>query len=275
MKGNNPGPVNRTGAQDQLQPSNNLEPDISSYFLARRRTNRSLGNHDIESRPVSPLFGLNRGRTKQKSGSSNKSNLDTTVTTSAGSFSSQASKYPPNVSDWNETVLWDSKNGFVEPPPCHAADPPRPPREGFEWVWFPEGYWAEREKREFTPKKQKNNRHKCFNRTPGSQASYASTNKTATSDRPPNFEPPRIKIGSKSLEPSSNGSQSAEDRVIHTVSGKSSNKLRRGLQLMNPAYPHFTAPDGTPEGLYGKTRRSLEARLKQRPKIVRHRDCSF
>lgn len=24
------------------------------------------------------------------------------------------------------------------------ADPPRPPRDGFEWVWFPDGYWAER-----------------------------------------------------------------------------------------------------------------------------------
>ncbi|CAN8102920.1 unnamed protein product [Discula destructiva] len=24
------------------------------------------------------------------------------------------------------------------------ADPPRPARDGWEWVWFPEGYWAER-----------------------------------------------------------------------------------------------------------------------------------
>jgi hypothetical protein len=26
-----------------------------------------------------------------------------------------------------------------------AADPPRPPMLGYEWVWFPAGYWAERE----------------------------------------------------------------------------------------------------------------------------------
>jgi AAA family ATPase len=26
----------------------------------------------------------------------------------------------------------------------HPLDPPRPAREGMEWVWFPEGYWAER-----------------------------------------------------------------------------------------------------------------------------------
>lgn len=26
-----------------------------------------------------------------------------------------------------------------------GADPPRSPREGFEWVWHPRGYWVERE----------------------------------------------------------------------------------------------------------------------------------
>lgn len=26
-----------------------------------------------------------------------------------------------------------------------GVDPPRPPRGGFEWVWFPQGYWAERQ----------------------------------------------------------------------------------------------------------------------------------
>lgn len=31
------------------------------------------------------------------------------------------------------------------PRPGACLDPPRPPKEGFEWVWFPEGYWAERE----------------------------------------------------------------------------------------------------------------------------------
>ena len=28
-----------------------------------------------------------------------------------------------------------------------SADPPRQAKEGYEWVWFPEGYWAEREYR--------------------------------------------------------------------------------------------------------------------------------
>ncbi|KAK3688488.1 hypothetical protein B0T22DRAFT_155229 [Podospora appendiculata] len=32
--------------------------------------------------------------------------------------------------------------------PVLSLDPPRPAKEGFEWVWFPEGYWAEREFRD-------------------------------------------------------------------------------------------------------------------------------
>lgn len=30
----------------------------------------------------------------------------------------------------------------------YGVDPPRPPKEGYEWVWFPDGYWAEREIRQ-------------------------------------------------------------------------------------------------------------------------------
>ncbi|KAM7202904.1 hypothetical protein V8F33_002562 [Rhypophila sp. PSN 637] len=42
-----------------------------------------------------------------------------------------------------------SKPAFRPTSPYHrnspGLDPPRPAKEGFEWVWFPEGYWAERE----------------------------------------------------------------------------------------------------------------------------------
>ncbi|KAI0541509.1 hypothetical protein GGR58DRAFT_529177 [Xylaria digitata] len=29
--------------------------------------------------------------------------------------------------------------------PTNSIDPPRPAKDGYEWVWFPAGYWAERE----------------------------------------------------------------------------------------------------------------------------------
>ena len=40
-----------------------------------------------------------------------------------------------------------SQNPTLKPKPVYqtAADPPRPPMLGYEWVWFPAGYWAERE----------------------------------------------------------------------------------------------------------------------------------
>lgn len=34
-----------------------------------------------------------------------------------------------------------------------GADPPRPPKAGYEWVWFPEGYWAERRVPDRVPKR--------------------------------------------------------------------------------------------------------------------------
>ncbi|KAI0435339.1 hypothetical protein F5Y09DRAFT_2518 [Xylaria sp. FL1042] len=36
--------------------------------------------------------------------------------------------------------------------PATSIDPPRPAKEGYEWVWFPGGYWAEREIVETPPK---------------------------------------------------------------------------------------------------------------------------
>ncbi|KAI0447614.1 hypothetical protein F4803DRAFT_270775 [Xylaria telfairii] len=40
----------------------------------------------------------------------------------------------------------------VNSTPTAVIDPPRPAKEGYEWVWFPAGYWAEREIAELPPK---------------------------------------------------------------------------------------------------------------------------
>lgn len=268
MRGSSSSLPNGPGTQDQPQPSKNSDSDISNYAHSRRRTDRSLGSHNLYSQPVSPLFDLNQARMKRKSRSSQRSNVDKTKTTSAGSFSTQESNYPQNVSDWNEKILRDSRAGFVESPHRHAADPPRPPRDGFEWVWFPEGYWAEREWRDFTPKKQKKG-HKWFKRDPESQVSNNSANKSASSGTP-NIDRPLVRIGSRSLGPSPHDSQSAEDGVVDSFSQQSTNNvLRRCLTFVNPTYPHFTSPDGKPEGLYCMTKRNLSSRFIQRTNMVR------
>ncbi|KAK7750493.1 hypothetical protein SLS62_007572 [Diatrype stigma] len=53
--------------------------------------------------------------------------------------------------------LLDPQGGGVHAPAAststtsQAYDPPRPPKEGCEWVWFPAGYWAERDVIEISP----------------------------------------------------------------------------------------------------------------------------
>ncbi|KAF4126528.1 essential nuclear protein 1 [Geosmithia morbida] len=51
------------------------------------------------------------------------------------------------------------RSGFFDgaisfPPPSSSVDPPRPARVGFEWVWFPEGYWAERQTPAVRPRRR-------------------------------------------------------------------------------------------------------------------------
>ncbi|KAK3390937.1 hypothetical protein B0H63DRAFT_466845 [Podospora didyma] len=45
-----------------------------------------------------------------------------------------------------------------------GVDPPRPPKEGHEWVWFPEGYWAEREYRPINSGNRKSTDNKIWKR---------------------------------------------------------------------------------------------------------------
>ncbi|KAH7353438.1 hypothetical protein B0T11DRAFT_356554 [Plectosphaerella cucumerina] len=57
-----------------------------------------------------------------------------------GYFSNVFSSTPPNSGfDTSEAEF------RINPYSPSGVDPPRPARTGFEWVWFPEGYWAERE----------------------------------------------------------------------------------------------------------------------------------
>lgn len=61
-----------------------------------------------------------------------------------------------------------------------AADPPRPPMLGYEWVWFPAGYWAERE--EITRPKKRIRPPRWVRRS--LQESRASTHDTPVASAP-------------------------------------------------------------------------------------------
>jgi parafibromin len=250
-----PNAFRKTSADHPSQPSSlELEP---SFFLRRRKTNRSSGNlHDFE--PVSPQFGATRVAQwpTQKSGSSNKSHNLEIKASSVGSSLSLGSKFPLNVSDWNEKVQQERKSGVEEFPPRHTSDPPRPPREGFEWVWFPEGYWAERERPEHSIGKHK--RH-WFNKSSDRQGSGSSPPKSRSASKTPG--------GShKSYASSSRGSHMMDDKVGEMDTP--GNKLRKGLQFVSPIHPHFTSPTGKPEGLYCKVKREIGSRVMSKPQLV-------
>lgn len=53
------------------------------------------------------------------------------------------SRHSPSLSPqgfWNGSARDSARNSRN----TSGHDPPRPAKEGFEWVWFPDGYWAER-----------------------------------------------------------------------------------------------------------------------------------
>ncbi len=122
-----------------------------------------------ESPSISPLFGaLSRTATYKRSSESEKSRgsnkslsirgRNSKKASSRGSTVSFATKHR-NATDWNERTRNDS-SGL-----CYPLDPPRPAKEGMEWVRFPEGYWAERKIRDHTLVRGKS-RPRWLNRSP-------------------------------------------------------------------------------------------------------------
>jgi hypothetical protein len=53
--------------------------------------------------------------------------------------------HPRTSSEGRSSPLRSGRSSASSPTNTYGVDPPRPPREGQEWVWFPAGYWAERD----------------------------------------------------------------------------------------------------------------------------------
>lgn len=51
----------------------------------------------------------------------------------------------PRFKNWGGSDIPQQSTPKPKPVSQTPADPPRPPMLGYEWVWFPAGYWAERE----------------------------------------------------------------------------------------------------------------------------------
>ena len=253
---------NRTPSTDNPHSSNSLET-VSSFFHFGR-TNRSSQTDDAES--ASPYFGASPSRRTDRSGGSNRSNLEI-VPNSASSSLSLGSKFHPDVSDWNERVHQDTRRSLGDVPGRLSTDPPRPARRGFEWVWYPGGYWAERE-RPTSPVKPKKSRRWFVNSPDRKGNSSPSSSSPARNKSPLGTDIPQITIGGTSSNESSSRAsrKSMEDKGAATDAPGS--KLKRGVHYMSPTDSHSTALSGHPEGLFSKFKRRFKKQIMGKSQTV-------
>lgn len=149
----------------------------------------------------------------------------------------------------------DSRQASEERQPRQAVDPPRVPREGYEWVWFPEGFWAERETSGKSAKSEQRSpgwfrRSNERMRIPLKNKIQQSTLHISESFSRRNHDPEEKMKGSPSQSKPQIEAQDTEFR---------DNKLLRGFQRMAPSYYHSKSPNPDTEGLCGNIKRHLQA----------------
>lgn len=118
-------------------------------------------------------------------------------------------------------------------------DPPRPPREGSEWVWFPEGFWAERELTE-TSSSSKGDKFLSSRRWKGKSSS---TKSQSSNDYDQVFPLPSPRRGSGSRRGSGGSIVSTQLYPSHT-SFRTEKDLIQSLQTGATPMPAENLNDG-------------------------------
>jgi parafibromin len=243
------------------------DPDLASYFLVRQHSSDA-------GLSVSPKYAIKHwsGQSKSQLSEDSSRGQRGVATTSDRSSMSGPSK-SQYISEWNEkntdaVITPESWNLDFHRP----ADPPRPPKPGMEWVWFPQGYWAERVPPGIIQSKH-SSRPKWWNRTPETKTpSPAMTERSPmkkSSITTPKFEIPRTKINDISRKTSS----------VETGSGRrrsSSHKSVLSMQLGGFTFRKSKPTNrdngdalDAPLGLYCRTKKNIKELLLDRSKMVR------
>ncbi|KAK0102891.1 accessory factor associated with RNA polymerase II [Cadophora gregata] len=247
----------------------NRELDLSAYFLVRRAS--------TESDAVSPKFGGSRAPSYRKSPKSPKSKSQKSGCSSHGprtkrnSISSAQSIIAKNqaIRDWNDKSIGVTSPSSAGCLSSHSVDPPRPPRAGCEWVWFPEGYWAERE---VTLPRKAGSRQKWWSRSPERKSKSSTT--TQPSERAhPSTELPTIKIGSLMSRKSST-TKSPKVEHSSSTSRKSSGiriqsiRHQFNVQSKKPVPAYYGIPPDEHLGLYCRAKKTVRSRFMQKATTV-------
>lgn len=234
-----PTPSGQQGKRWPIQRSSTCESDVTSYFHLRQTSRKDT--NDCASTPASPRFWEGEVGPRshkafdisRQSGDSD-SSIHETEQHSLKSPVSTSSKQPHNITDWNDKRLSDSVTNASNFYKNGTLDPPRPANIGMEWVWFPEGYWAERE---ILPAKKRQARIKRLLSRPTDQKATSSQPGSNHTTPPPKSIIPRIEIvrfkSDKSIPTAEiNNHSSLEEKGDHdgnTISSLSSTMPRLGL----------------------------------------------
>lgn len=73
----------------------------------------------------------------------------------------------------------------------NGVDPPRPAKDGHEWVWYPEGFWAERELRPETPELSGLGKRFQWRKRSGKGSSSRETETSAKAEHHPSHPSPK------------------------------------------------------------------------------------
>jgi hypothetical protein len=159
---------------------------------------------------------------------------------------------------------WRHRGDETKPRVVH--DPPRPPMEGYEWVWFPEGYWAERQRLKLgRPGSGSKFRLQWKRKSP---ASGKKTIGPQSSREAAEFGSMQESSEFPLPQSAAVASSSKKDAQCGTGEPGNSSKILRGIQYILPTYPHFVSPTGEPEGLYRKAKRGIGKGLIRKRKKV-------
>lgn len=272
-------PIPTTRRRNHEDRNKDQESDASSYFLARRRT----ADSDAVSPKDSPSGELSVQKTRsQKSGASTKGPRPRGLSISD---SQSVMSRNQHIRDWNESRMGLNSPSSIGCRSTQPLDPPRPARDGLEWVWFPDGYWAEREVRALSPSftsTKFGSRPRWWNRSPerrskGSEKS-GKIEITKTAPSAP-IDLPRIKIGSiisRKNSRNSKTSRATTDEQSPLMTRKSSRNAphggkRNGLLAVGdqkPFPPYYAVAPAEQLGLYCRTKKTIQTKILQRAAVV-------
>ncbi|PVH85981.1 hypothetical protein DL98DRAFT_511063 [Cadophora sp. DSE1049] len=258
MKNNDLVPPARTNLGEAVVK--NRELDLSAYFLVRRTS--------TESDAVSPKFGPSRAPSYQKSPGSKSQKSEGSSQgrrTKGNSISSAQSIIVKNqaIRDWNDKSIGGTTPSSAGCLSNHSMDPPRLPRAGCEWVWFPEGYWAERE---IPLPRKAGSRQKWWSRSPERKS------KTWTKTEPnektmPSTDLPTIKIRSL-MSRKSSSTKSPKVGISASTSRKSSGgihtqsiKNQFSVQSKRPVPAYCGIPPEEQLGFYCRAKKTVRSRF--------------